>query len=98
MMSSEKDKGPEHTNDGCITRSVAESLAEEPSLEAVTIDPAHKKLSMATLGRVDVEKITQRVTDRIQSAHQADPAHACSLLTGKSDCTVCGSPLSAAER
>jgi Cd2+/Zn2+-exporting ATPase len=84
--------------EACIARSVADTLAEEPSLEAVTIDPAHEKISVATLGRVDVEKLTARVTQKIQSAHAADVSRACSLLSGKNDCATCESPLSAAEQ
>src|SRR5471032_2668021 len=82
----------------CLARSVADTLAEEPSLEAVTFDAAQKKISVATLGRVDVEKLTQRLTDKFQSAQNTDSNHACSLLSGKSDCAVCGSPFSEAER
>ena len=82
----------------CLARSVVDTLAEEPSLEAVTIDAAHRKISVATLGRTDVEKLTQRLTDKFQSSQNAGPNHACSLLSGKSDCAVCGSPLSATER
>ena len=97
-MSSVKDKEVERPSEGCLTRSVADSLAEEPSLEAVTIDPARRKISVATLGRVDVEQITQRVTRKIQSAREADAGGGCSLLSGKGDCAVCDSPLSAEER
>ncbi len=82
----------------CLARSVADTLAEEPTLEAVTIDPARQKISVATLGRTDAEKLTQRLTEKFQSAQTADAAHACSLLSGKSDCAVCGSPFSEAER
>jgi Cd2+/Zn2+-exporting ATPase len=82
----------------CLARSVADTLAAEPSLEAVTFDAAQKKISVATLGRVDVEKLTQRLTDKFQSAQNADANHACSLLSGKSDCAVCGSPFSEDER
>jgi Zn2+/Cd2+-exporting ATPase len=82
----------------CLARSVADTLAEEPSLEAVTFDAAQKKISVATLGRVDVEKLTQRLSDKFQSAQNADANHTCSLLSGKSDCAVCGSPFSDAER
>src|ERR1700735_2278073 len=97
-MSSVKDKGSEHPADRCLTRSVAESLAEEPSLEAVTIDPAREKLSVATLGRVDVDQITRRVTDKIQSTGTPDWGRTCSLLKGEKDCGECDSPLSADER
>src|SRR5260221_6917621 len=82
----------------CLARSVVNTLAEEPALEAVTFDPAQKKISVATLGRTDVDQLTQRLTQKIQSAQTTDPAHACSLLSGKTDCAVCGSPLSEAER
>ena len=38
----------------CLARSVAEALAENPTLEAVTVDQAHHTISVATLGRADV--------------------------------------------
>jgi Zn2+/Cd2+-exporting ATPase len=84
--------------ENCLARSVVDTFAEEPSLEAVTIDAAHQKISVATLGRPDVEKLTQRLTEKFQSSQNADLHHACSLLTGKSDCAVCGLPLSANEQ
>jgi Zn2+/Cd2+-exporting ATPase len=99
-MNSSPDKRVAHHDEAeqCLARSVVDTLAEEPSLEAVTIDAAHQKISVATLGRTDVEKLTQRLTDKFQSSPKTDPHHACSLLSGKSDCTICGSPLSEAER
>jgi Cd2+/Zn2+-exporting ATPase len=99
-MNSSPDRHTTHPDEAeqCLARSVVDTLAEEPSLEAVTIDAAHQKISVATLGRTDVEKLTQRLTDKFQSSPKTDPHHACSLLSGKSDCTICGSPLSEAER
>jgi Cd2+/Zn2+-exporting ATPase len=99
-MNSSPDKRQTHHDDAaqCVARSVVATLDEEPSLEAVTFDAAQKKISVATLGRVDVEKLTQRLTDKFQSAQNADSNHACSLLSGKSDCAACGSPFSEAER
>ncbi|HEX3889500.1 MAG TPA: cation-translocating P-type ATPase, partial [Verrucomicrobiae bacterium] len=82
----------------CLARSVVDTLAEEPSLEAVTIDAVSRKISVATLGRTDVEKLTRRLTDKFQSSQNAGSNHACLLLSGKSDCAICGSPLSATER
>jgi Cd2+/Zn2+-exporting ATPase len=67
-------------------------------LEAVTFDAAQQKISVATLGRADVEKLTQRLAGKIQSAQTADAVHACSLLSGKGDCGTCESPLTEAER
>src|SRR3984957_11723889 len=84
--------------DPCLARSVVDTLAEEPSLEAVTIDRAHQKISVATLGKTDVEKLTQRITTKFQAVQSADANRACSLLAGKDDCAVCDLPLSEAER
>jgi Zn2+/Cd2+-exporting ATPase len=95
---SEKPEPPRAENEQCIARSVADTFAQEPALEAVTIDPAHHKISVATLGRTDVEKLTQRLTQKFESIQAADSDHACSLLSGKNSCAVCGSPFSEAER
>jgi Cd2+/Zn2+-exporting ATPase len=90
--------GHSHSHDeACLARSVATALAEEPALEAVTIDAAQKKISVATLGRTDVEQLTQKVSERIQSAQNA-AGQSCGLFTGKNDCHTCETPLSAAER
>jgi Cd2+/Zn2+-exporting ATPase len=99
-MNSSPDKRATHNDETeqCLARSVVDTFAEEPSLEAVTIDSAQQKISVATLGRTDVEKLTRRLTDKFQSSQNADPLHACSLLSGKSDCAVCGLPLSANEQ
>jgi Cd2+/Zn2+-exporting ATPase len=96
-MSSREKQPPSSRGEACLARSVADTLAEEPTLEAVTFDAAQKKISVATLGRTDVEKLTQRLSKKIQSA-QNTTTSACELLAGKSDCTVCRSPLSEAER
>ena len=90
--------GPAPEAARCFARSVVETLGEEPGLEAVTIDPAAQKISVATLGRTDVEGLTRRLTDRFNSAQSAGASHACRLLDGQGDCAVCGSPLSAVER
>jgi len=78
---------------GCFARSVVDSLAEEPGLEAVTIDPARQKISVATLGRADVDQLTRRLSDKLQAASQAENAHVCSLLQGGGDCLGCEHPL-----
>ena len=48
-----------------------EALAEEPALEAVTIDTAQQKISVATLGRADVEKLTAKISAKISSAQNS---------------------------
>jgi Cd2+/Zn2+-exporting ATPase len=82
----------------CLARSVVDTLAEEPALEAVTIDRAHHKISVATLGRTDVDRLTARITGKFQAAEAVDSGHACALLNGKGDCFSCGTPLSDSER
>ena len=82
----------------CLARSVADTLAEEPTLEAVTFDAAQKKFSVATLGRTDVDKLTQRLTQKFSSAQHSTASNGCSLLAGKGDCATCESPLTEAER
>ena len=81
----------------CFARTMLNTLAEEPTLEAVTIDRAQKKISVATLGRTDVGKITARISHELETA-QADAAeNHCSLLDGKTDCASCEIPLTEAE-
>ena len=84
--------------ENCVARSVADTLAEEPSLEAVTIDRARQKISVATLGRADVERLTENITHKLATAQSADAENRCSLLTGKDECSTCRQPLTEAER
>jgi Cd2+/Zn2+-exporting ATPase len=94
MKVAEKPISPTGT-EACLARSVVDTLAHEPGLEAVTINPALDKISVATLGRTDVDTLTRRVTEKI---HAARDSRACSLLDGRSDCAVCDLPLSPDER
>ncbi len=96
--SPDKDAARRAGAETCLARSVADTLAEEPALEAVTIDSAHRKISVATLGRADVEKLTQRLTEKFESVQKTDAGYACTLLSGKSECAVCELPFSEAER
>jgi Cd2+/Zn2+-exporting ATPase len=82
----------------CLARSVADTLVEEPTLEAVTIDRAHQKISLATLGRADVPRLTGRITRQLETAQTADTGHVCSLLSGTGDCFNCDTPLPESER
>jgi Cd2+/Zn2+-exporting ATPase len=81
-----------------LARSVAEVLAADPTVEAVTIDQAHQTISVATLGRTDVPRITERISATVQRAQEAGADHPCTLLTGKTDCQSCCQPLSDVER
>jgi len=73
-------------------------MAEEPALEAVTVDRRQQKISVATLGRADVARLTERITTQFQAAQAADAGHVCSLLSGTGDCYSCDTPLSEDER
>ena len=84
--------------DKCLARSMVETLAHEPALEAVTIDRAHQKISVATLGRTDTGELTARVTREMQSAQAVSAGHDCSLLTGHGDCGTCDIPLPEDDR
>ncbi len=87
--------GPEGVK--CLARSVTEVLAEEPTVEAVTLNRSQKTISVATLGRVDVPRIEERISATIQSA-ETDAAHSCGLLSGREHCDDCATPLTDAER
>jgi Zn2+/Cd2+-exporting ATPase len=81
----------------CLTRSILDVLSQEPTLEAVTINPAEHKISVATLGQTDVLRLNTQLTERLQQA-QADQADAqCGLLEGVTNCNNCDAPLSAEE-
>lgn len=86
------------TVSSCFTRAVADVLAKEPALEAVTIDRTHQKISVATLGRTDLEKLSARITTQFQQAQDTMPGRACSLLSGAGDCLTCETPLTEPER
>ena len=82
----------------CLARSLLNTLADEPALEAVTIDRAHQKVSVATLGRADVDKLTARVSRELSAVQAAPAEHHCRLLDGKDDCNTCDISLTESER
>src|SRR5213593_43465 len=82
----------------CLARSVAEVLAENPALEAVTIDRARQTISVATIGRADVPKLTEQISATVRRAQEAAVGDSCNLLAGKGDCHTCSHALSDLER
>ena len=82
----------------CLARSVADALAAEPMLEAVTIDRTHRTISVATLGRADEAKLAENLTTKLQSVEAAGAAQGCALLAGTGDCATCAAPLTETER
>jgi Cd2+/Zn2+-exporting ATPase len=97
----EKHSGRGGETGQCLARSVVDTLAEEPALEAVTIDRARQKISVATLGRVPqggIGRLTDRITREFEAAQSVSAGRNCNLLTGQDDCRSCDRPLSETER
>src|SRR5437899_2493055 len=82
----------------CLARSVVEAMARNPALEAVTINRARHTISVATLGKTDVPKLTERIGETVLRAQQAMEQAPCLLLAGEGDCHTCVQPLSEQER
>jgi len=81
----------------CLARSVLEVLSREPTLEAVSINPAEQKISVATLGQTDVVRLSQQLTERLESARTAPRELRCALLEGAGHCGSCSAPLTPEE-
>jgi Cd2+/Zn2+-exporting ATPase len=79
----------------CFARSIADALSDDPTLEAVTINRARQTISVATIGRTDEEKITERLANGIKATNSET---SCALISGKGDCFNCETPLSPAEQ
>ena len=84
-------------NRSCLARSVSKVLADEPAVEAVTVNRQRKTISVATFGRADVPKIQEKISETISRA-DADEHHTCGLLAGDGDCGRCGNPMPEIER
>jgi Zn2+/Cd2+-exporting ATPase len=97
MTTSSQTKTAETDPAKCLARSVTEVLAQEPTVEAVTLNRSRKTVSVATLGQVDVPKIQERISATIQSA-ETEGGMTCGLLSGREDCSDCATPLTPAER
>jgi Cd2+/Zn2+-exporting ATPase len=82
----------------CLLHSVSAAFLQEPSLEAVTIDPLHQTISIATLGKVEDPQFADRIAAKMQEARQGNADQQCRLLDGQGDCYTCGVPLSPFER
>ena len=73
-------------------------MSEEPTLEAVTIDPKRQTISVATLGRSDLDRLASEFRTKLLKAQEAGTGTACGLLTGSGNCLTCQTPLSDEER
>ncbi len=82
----------------CLVHSVAEALADEPALEAVTIEDSGDSVSIATLGAVTDPNLEKRVADMVREARTAPNSTGCGLLQGKPNCNGCATPVDPLER
>lgn len=62
---------PSQETDYDWTESLARFLRKEPGIEAVRLDPAGRKISVATLGPVDLDRLRRKL-DLIIEGHRAD--------------------------
>ena len=81
---------PANQNPNCLVRAVSRAFAAVPTLEAVTLAPAQKKISVATLGQTDDAKLAAQLNAAVERAQADFP---CGLLAGKEDCASCAAPL-----
>jgi Cd2+/Zn2+-exporting ATPase len=82
----------------CLVRTVADALAEDSSLEAVSIDTADQTVSVATLGKRTEPQPNEHLLARIQAARTESQSQQCNLLSGHGTCDTCDTPLSPDER
>ncbi len=97
-VSTDQKTAREHDNSHCLARSVVQALSENPGLEAVTIDRARKTISVATLGRPDVPRLTEQIHATFLRAQETRARRRCTLLLGQGQCQSCVQPLSESER
>jgi Cd2+/Zn2+-exporting ATPase len=81
----------------CVARSVLDVFAEDPALEAVTIDPGRQTISVATLGKIQLPQATDRVRETIKRTQELSLNNPCTLLAGTGSCDTCVQPLSDQE-
>lgn len=74
---------PEQKN--CVIREVSKILDEEPRLEAVALSEEERKLSIATLGNDENNRLADRVAQAV-----ADGAENCGQLAPDGTCPACG--------
>jgi len=77
----------------CLVDAVADSLAAEPALEAVTIDRSQRRVSVATLGKVQNPALGEALAASLQQAQEAGADPHCCLLEGAPDCRTCDLPV-----
>jgi Zn2+/Cd2+-exporting ATPase len=83
------DSSSSRPGEQCVARAITEALSENPGLEAVTIDRARQSIALATLGRADIPRLTERINHAFEEALDSQEESQCGLLAGRGDCTTC---------
>ncbi len=82
---------------GCLARSILETFLQEPTLEAVTVDPDQQTVAVATLGQTDMERLQRLLSESLERAQEVRPDGQCAMLGGGGDCASCATPLPGAD-
>lgn len=73
----------------CLIETVAETMRENPSLEAVQVHRDKEVISVATMGKQEPGTLDQNLSDRLQSLREQEAQPACQLLHGQTSCAGC---------
>ena len=68
---------------------MAQALEKEPALEAITINPADRKISIATMGRGVRPDLEATLSRAIADAQEHTSERDCQLLSGQAGCDTC---------
>ena len=90
--------GKQSNHPQCLVHSVAVALADEPALEAVTIEDSSESVFVATLGKVTDPTLEKRVAEMVRKVREASGSNECGLLQGKPNCDGCATPVDPIER
>ena len=85
------------SKNSCVVHVVANALATEPSLEAVTLDRENHAVSIAVLGKDKDDELAGRIAAKIEEIRPEATDH-CGLLEGKKSCNSCNVPFAPFER
>src|SRR3954470_4981148 len=94
----EKRQDEENRAGKCLARCVIDAFAADPTLEAITIDPARETISVATLGKANLPATTDRVRETIQKTREQDADRGGGVLGVAGSCGTCATPLSPEEQ
>jgi Cd2+/Zn2+-exporting ATPase len=77
---------------------VLKALQENSALEAVTIDRTRKTISVAAMGRRELPRLTEQISETFEQAQETRAERRCTLLLGQGQCRNCAQPLPELQR